>query len=206
MLVNDQIYTGLTPEKVHGVLAQLPAVVYRPFAGGGGASMTSPTQNRRVDVFRHSPGQRPGGGVGQGAAGGVDADRPLRAAGARRGRLPHQLEMEHGRRRRRRKQVRRLQRRRGRARHLQRPRHPQRLRRPGLRGDDDRRPGDRRPARHHLSAVGIHLPPAAVGGRAPAAARRKTCWARISAASRGSISTSTSTWAPGPTSAAKRRR
>ena len=44
MLINNQIYTGLTPEKVHGVLAQLPTVVSRPFVAGGGASMTSPTR------------------------------------------------------------------------------------------------------------------------------------------------------------------
>ena len=99
MLVNDQIYTrrdaGEGPRHFGACRQSFPG---RSVAGGGRIRMTSPTRTgaltfsdiRRAAAWTAALAKRPRRGV--------DADRPLRAAGPRRGRLPHQPEMEHGRR------------------------------------------------------------------------------------------------------------
>ena len=83
--------------------------------------------------------------------------------------------------------------------------HPDRVRRPGVRGHDDRRPRHRRAARHPLPARRVHLPAAAPRTRSSQRRReRRPAGHGHPAASRASTSTSTSTWAPAPTSAARR--
>ena len=80
----------------------VPAVVCRPLCRRRrNRTHDQSDENRRVDVFDHRARQRPGGALAKEPREVLAADRPLRAAGPRRGRLPHQPEMEHGRRRRR---------------------------------------------------------------------------------------------------------
>ena len=97
-----------------------------------------PTARRRDRPGRH----------GQGSA-------RFRAARSRRRGLSDRDQVAHGRRRRRRSEIRRLQRRRGRQRHLRRPDADGRRPLPADRGHGDRRPRGRRDPRLRLHPLGI---------------------------------------------------
>ena len=208
MLVNDQIFTQVTPEKVHGILDQCRRTFggMPPLAGEGAPPMTSPTRTGPLTFCTIDAGQRlagrPGQGAGRRAAQG--------AASGLRGRggagFPTSLKWELA------------------------------AKTPGEKkyvicNADEGEPGtfkdrviltDFADLVFEGMTVGARVIGAAHGHRLPAAseytylrphlesvlARRREAnlLGRTSPAAKDSISTSTSAWARGPTSAAKRRR
>ncbi len=138
LLVNDKVFTRVTPEKVAEIVAE-----YRGKAVDE-ARQDIVTAAQRAHLREHRGRRRPQGRARALARRHRRHRVGRRPQGPRRRRLSDRHEVELLRGREERPQVHHLQRRRRRARHLQGPRHPARLRRPRLRGHDDRRPRHRR--------------------------------------------------------------
>ena len=161
LLVNDRVYTRVTPETVREIVGRVPRRATAGHAAErkeGYLRMSIKTQGNTLTFASIDGDAGLKAALAMSRADIIDtvADSGMKGRGGAG--FPTGMKWNFAAAEKGDAQVHHLQRRRGRAGHVQGPRHPHRVRRPGLRGHDHRRPRHRRRAGHRLPARRVHVP------------------------------------------------